>query len=208
MAGAEGLAAAFAVDYLSWPQTPEDRRATLLGPYLAEGLDPVAGWRGTGSLIAATPIVTDTRRDGPDQVTVTLTIRITGDQGSRWVHLAVPVGRDDDDRLAVTDLPRLVLPEPAGTPAPPGLTDDPVLRRATEPKVLAAAEAHVQQLGETTGFTATDVQVTAVHRLDTTTAVARLLVDLTDTVTDAQLTQALIAELHLTDGTWTVQAIR
>lgn len=205
---AERLATAFALDYLSWPQTPEDQRATVLARYLAPGVDPSVGWRTPGPLVAATPIVMHTQADGPDQVTVTVAVRITGDQTPRWVHLAVPLGRDAEDRAAVIDLPRLVPPAPTGTPTPPDWDDDPVLRAATQDVVLSAVQAHLDPLGVQTGFSTTAIQVTAVARTDARSATARVMVDLTDTITGAELSQALHVEVHRTDLTWSVVRIR
>ena len=203
-----GLASAFAVDYLGWSQFPEASRASVLSRYLAPGVDPAAGWRVAGQLVAATPIVTGTTQESRDRVTVTVAVRITGLEAARWVHLAVPIGRDAADQIAVADLPRLVPAPSPGAPSGPAGETDPELLEDVRAVGEDAARAHLTSLSSGTGFEATETHLVEVFPDGNDTAVGRVEVLLTDTVTSAQLTQALWIDLGQRDGAWEVTGIR
>lgn len=209
VAAAEGMAAAFAVDYLSWSQLPEDQRGTALADYLAPGVDPTVGWQTPGPLVAATPIVMDTAVHDEDAVTVTVAVRVTGEQTARWIRVAIPIARDADDQPAVTDLPHIVTNPPAGSPPPPFDTpDDSELRETVEATVLAAVTEHLAYLDRDTGFTADTLTVERAHRLDADTAVAVVGMRVSDQVTGSVLAQRLTVELHRTGAVWEVAQIR
>ncbi|MEO2105792.1 MAG: conjugal transfer protein [Actinomycetota bacterium] len=205
---AQGLASAFAVDYLGWSQLPEVARATALSRYLAPGVDPTAGWLEAGQLVAATPIVVATALDADDQATVTVAVRVTGLEAARWIHLAVPIGRDDADGLAVVDLPRLVSAPVAGVPQVSAVAADPELVELLRSVVEATVVGHLQALQAETGFEATEWSLVSVSRLADGAATGRVEVQLTDTVTGGRLTQALHVDLVERDGGWEVTRIR
>jgi hypothetical protein len=208
LVAAEGLAAAFAVDYLSWSQVPEDQRATVLAGYLAPGVEATVGWQTPGPLVAATPIVVDTQIHDEDRVTITVAVRVTGEETARWIRLAVPIGRDTEDRLAVTDLPHLALTPAAGSPPSVDTPDDPGLREAIQETVVSAVTEHLASLDSETGFTADAITLEHAHSLDANTAVAVVGMRVTDRITGAVLAQRLTVELHRTGGSWAVQPIR
>ena len=205
---AQGLASAFAVDYLGWAQLPEAARATALSRYLAPSVDPTVGWIEAGQLVAATPIVVATTLDADDRATVTVAVRVTGLEAARWIHLAVPVGRDDADGLAVVDLPRLVPAPVAGAPQVSTVAAHPELVEPFRSVVEATVVGHLQALQAETGFEATEWALVSVSRLADGTATGRVEVHLTDTVTGGRLTQALHVDLVERDGGWEVTRIR
>lgn len=205
---AQGLASAFAVDYLGWSQLPEAARATALSRYLAPSVDPTAGWLEAGQLVAATPIVVATTLDADDRATVTVAVRVTGLEAARWIHLAVPVGRDDADGLAVVDLPRLVPAPVAGAPEVSAAAADPELVELVRPMVEPAIVGHLQGLQADTGFEATEWALVSVSCLADGAATGRVEVQLADTVTGGLLTQALYVDLVERDGGWEVTRVR
>lgn len=196
------------MDYLGWSQLPETKRLTALSRYLAPGVDPTAGWLEAGQLVSATPIVVDTTLDADDRATVTVAVRVTGLEAARWIHLAVPVGRDDADGLAVVDLPRLVPAPVAGAPQVSAVAADPELVELLRSVVEATVVGHLQALQAETGFEATEWALVSVSRLADGTATGRVEVQLTDTVTGGRLAQALHAYLVERDGGWEVTRIR
>ncbi|CAN5263506.1 hypothetical protein BH23ACT9_BH23ACT9_14250 [soil metagenome] len=117
---ARAFAIQFTHDYLNWDDREPDRiaaREQNLRAYLAPGLDPQMGWDGEGVQIAVLTTVVEavTRDDGV--VVVTVAANITGDVLPRWVYLAVPVKRDDQDLWAVIAQPGYVPRPSAGNPA-------------------------------------------------------------------------------------------
>lgn len=200
---AEGLAATFAVDYL----TPGDGpgHAGRLARYLAVDVDPTVGWHTPGRLVADSPVVVATRHGGPDQVSVTIALRLTDPNDTRWVHLRVPLGRDSDDRPAVIGLPHLTPAPATGTPTPPdsAADHDPALAALVESVVFDAARGDLQRIAEQTGFTATAMRLDRLTRTGEDTAVAHVDVDLVDGASGGALTQRLPIHLARTVDGWT-----
>lgn len=202
---AGGFAAAFAMDYLGWSQLPEAAREGALVRYLAPGLDPSLGWIRSGPLAAATPIVREIRRDGDAAATVTVALRITGEETPRWVDLAIPVVRDEQDRIAVADLPTFVLPLAAALPEGT-VRDVAELSSSAAAAVENAAAMQLALIADATGFAITSHRVTDSWRIDANTATARVEAILTDSVTDAALTHAVHIPLRRSAGAWVVEA--
>jgi hypothetical protein len=105
-AEAAALAAAFAADYLSWDEDDPDRRARVLGDYLADRRPVRLGWSGHGRQRADFALPGLVRPDGEGRVLVDVRVRVTP-------YRRVPGGRtspadDLDDGPAV----------PAAAPAP------------------------------------------------------------------------------------------
>ncbi|MCE0767466.1 hypothetical protein LWC35_31900 [Pseudonocardia kujensis] len=105
-AEAAALAAAFAADYLSWDEDDPDRRARVLGDYLADRGPVRLGWSGNGRQRADFALPGLVRPDGEGRVLVDVRVRVTP-------YRRVPGGRpgpgdDLDDGPAV----------PAAAPAP------------------------------------------------------------------------------------------
>lgn len=105
-AEAAALAAAFAADYLSWDEEDADRRARVLGDYLADRRPVHLGWSGHGRQRADFALPGLVRPDGEGRVLVDVRVRVTP-------YRRVPGGRpgpadDLDDGPAV----------PAAAPAP------------------------------------------------------------------------------------------
>lgn len=105
-AEAAALAAAFAADYLSWDEEDPDRRARVLGDYLADRRPVHLGWSGHGRQRADFALPGLVRPDGEGRVLVDVRVRVTP-------YRRVPGGRrgpadDLDDGPAV----------PAAAPAP------------------------------------------------------------------------------------------
>ncbi|GAA2878489.1 hypothetical protein GCM10010472_40350 [Pseudonocardia halophobica] len=105
-AEAAALAAAFAADYLSWDEDDPDRRARVLGDYLADRRPVHLGWSGHGRQRADFALPGLVRPDGEGRVLVDVRVRVTP-------YRRVPGGRpgpadDLDDGPAV----------PAAAPAP------------------------------------------------------------------------------------------
>lgn len=105
-AEAAALAAAFAADYLSWDEEDPDRRARVLGDYLADRRPVHLGWSGHGRQRADFALPGLVRPDGVGRVLVDVRVRVTP-------YRRVPGGRpgpadDLDDGPAV----------PAAAPAP------------------------------------------------------------------------------------------
>ncbi|GAA4695069.1 hypothetical protein GCM10023215_35950 [Pseudonocardia yuanmonensis] len=105
-AEAAALAAAFAADYLSWDEDDPDRRAAVLGDYLADRRPVRLGWSGHGRQRADFALPGLVRPDGEGRVLVDVRVRVTP-------YRRVPGGRagpgdDPDDGPAV----------PAAAPAP------------------------------------------------------------------------------------------
>jgi hypothetical protein len=115
---ASAFAVQFANDYLSWDEQLPHVREAALAAYLPADADRRLGWSGQGAQIAVLVVVVDVEVVDPTQALVTVAAEITGAEGGRWVHLAVPVGRDERGRLVVTSAPALV-PAPAPGQAPP-----------------------------------------------------------------------------------------
>lgn len=76
-AEAASLAAAFAADYLSWDEDDPDRRAAVLGEYLAERHPAQLGWSGRGRQRADFALPGAVRPDGPDRLLVNVRVRVT-----------------------------------------------------------------------------------------------------------------------------------
>lgn len=76
---AAALAAAFALDYLSWDEDDPDRRGRVLAEYLPEpGPDPARlGWSGRGRQRAELAIPGVVRPDGEGRVLVDVRVRVT-----------------------------------------------------------------------------------------------------------------------------------
>jgi conjugative transposon protein TcpC len=110
--GAEGIAARFSVDYLSYDQANAAARARLLTRYLPAGADTAGGWDGRGASVAADPVSVGVEADGAGAGLVTVAVRVAG---PGWAHLAVPVARDGS-RLIVAGSPVFV---PGPAPAAP-----------------------------------------------------------------------------------------
>jgi hypothetical protein len=105
-AEAAALAAAFAADYLSWDEDDPDRRAGVLGDYLADRRPVRLGWSGHGRQRADFALPGLVRPDGEGRVLVDVRVRVTP-------YRRVPGGRpgpadDPDEGPAV----------PAAAPAP------------------------------------------------------------------------------------------
>ena len=100
LAEAAGLAAAFAVDYLSWNETDAGRRGPVLAGYLRDpGADPGRlGWDGQGRQRADFALPGLVRPDGDDRVLVDVRVRVTP------YRLVGTLAAEPD-------------PEPGGTPA-------------------------------------------------------------------------------------------
>ncbi|MGH2690126.1 MAG: conjugal transfer protein [Actinomycetota bacterium] len=116
--GAEGIAARFSVDYLSYDQATAAARARLLSGYMPAGGDTAAGWDGRGASAATDPVSVGVEADGAGAGLVTVAVRMPG---PGWAHLAVPVARDGS-RLVVAGSPVFVPgPEPATSVAGPSV---------------------------------------------------------------------------------------
>ncbi|MGH2720539.1 MAG: conjugal transfer protein [Actinomycetota bacterium] len=115
--GAEGIAARFSVDYLSYDQANAAGRTHLLAGYLPEGADPTAGWDGRGTSVATDPVPVGVEADGRHAGLVTVAVRVAG---PGWTYLAVPVGSAGKG-LVVAESPVFVPgPAPAKVVAGPG----------------------------------------------------------------------------------------
>jgi hypothetical protein len=103
---AEVYAAQFAAVYLSYDSAhPEDYRKAV-SPYLARGLDPMAGWDGKGAESHPLAEIPVSSSDEGGVTVVTMAVQL-GDQ--RWMTLAIPVATSDEGGgMAISALPTLV----------------------------------------------------------------------------------------------------
>ena len=85
-AEAGALGAAFAADYLSWDEDDPDRRARVLGEYLAVRRPVQLGWSGQGRQRADFALPGVVRPDGDGRVLVDVRVRVTP-------YVRVPGGR-------------------------------------------------------------------------------------------------------------------
>jgi hypothetical protein len=104
-AEAAALAGAFAADYLSWDEDDPDRRARVLGDYLADRRPARLGWSGHGRQRADFALPGLVRPDGEGRVLVDVRVRVTP---YRRVPGRTSPADDLDDGPAV----------PAAAPAP------------------------------------------------------------------------------------------
>ncbi|MCE3553991.1 hypothetical protein LWC33_21355 [Pseudonocardia sp. RS11V-5] len=109
-AEAAALAAAFAADYLSWDEDDPDRRARVLGDYLADRGPVRLGWSGHGRQRADFALPGLVRPDGEGRVLVDVRVRVTP-------YRRVPGGRPGPG-AAGDDGPTVPAAPPA--PAAPG----------------------------------------------------------------------------------------
>ncbi|WP_300014522.1 hypothetical protein [Pseudonocardia sp.] len=109
-AEAAALAAAFAVDYLSWDEDDPGRRARVLRDYLpVPGSDPAhLGWSGRGRQRAEFALPGLVRGDGEGRVLVDVRVRVTPYRAV-GEHGPEPAGPDPD----VAGIPA-VAPAPTG----------------------------------------------------------------------------------------------
>lgn len=110
-ADAAALAAAFAVDYLSWNESDPARRGRALAPYIAPSAREedlvVAGWSGCGRQRAELALPGAVVRLGPTRLLVHVRVRVTPFRRRADAPASASTGGSED-----------ALPFPAAAPAP------------------------------------------------------------------------------------------
>ena len=138
--GAQAFALRFAADYLTYDESQPDQYRQRLKPYLADGLDGMAGWDGKGKQQASLvlPVGSAVQPGGLRLVTVAAEVT-----GSRWLYLAVPVAGQSGSYL-VTAIPALVPAPSRASWSPPneGRLTDPEMSRQREADVAAFFKAY------------------------------------------------------------------
>ncbi len=139
-ADASALAAAFAVDVLSWDEDDPDRRDGVLRRYLGGGALPrVAAWSGRGRQRAEFALPGAVRAAGPGRLLVDVRVRVTpyAPTGARRSATGLPIGDAagtptpafpavDGDAAGTTTTALPAVDVAAGTPAVPSPVGDDV----------------------------------------------------------------------------------
>jgi hypothetical protein len=132
---AEGFAARFVADYLTYDETSPAGWAARTAGY---GLDLTGGWDGKGTQTVTSVIPADLDITGPGYAVITVAART----GAGWVHLAVPVAATKGG-LAVAARPAFVAaPAPGKAPAADPGEADPAAADAARPTVEAFLTAY------------------------------------------------------------------
>ena len=218
---ASAFAARFAHAYLNYDARSPTERQNQLQAYLAEGVDPLAGWDGAGEQTAVNTIPVDVDVLSDRLAVVTVAVNVTG---PRWLYLGVPVAADGE-RLAVTGAPALVpAPERAAIDADE-LTDvgdtDGALASQLRPTLTsflraygsgsAADLAYFLRPGREVRGLGGAVRLGALQSLRVSTGGARrsavAAVRWVDRTTGAGLTQTYHVELVEQGGRWYVDSV-
>lgn len=221
--GAEGFAARFAHGYLSYDEADPAARVADLARFLSPHLDPQLGWSGTGRQAAGLAFAVGSVTQPDGRIVVTTTVSVTGEGGPRWVHLDVPVARDDEGRWVVVGQPAFVPAPTLGvpdvdTPPPSDPTATADARDDIEAFFAAFAE---QQVVSVDGLTAPGVAIgglggdvalvavrrVAVHDGDADGRTATALVEWSNQVTGGQLEQSYLLHLAAGPDGWLVSAV-
>lgn len=113
-----GIAEAFTRAYLTWDHNHPDARAAALTPLVAEAIAPEAGFSpppDTDQTVTWTATVAE-RTDPDAKIKYVTVAAATGNPG--LVYLEVPVRRNREGRIAVTDFPAIVGGPPRFADAP------------------------------------------------------------------------------------------
>jgi hypothetical protein len=145
----QAYAASFAATYLTYNSADQDGYRRSVQSYIADGVDPMAGWSGEGKQQALMVQPVSISAQGQQSV-VTVAAQVTG---GRWLYLAVPVA-SDGSRFVVTGPPALV-PAPSKLPWSTNTNpqaSDGQLASALQPNLQAFFQAYAAGDGTALGY--------------------------------------------------------